>query len=56
MARSTLIAAAFSCLLCTAAAQPAAAQVPAGDTWRVTIAPYMMGAGLSGTPPSLARK
>ena len=56
MARSTLVAAAFSCLLYTAAAQPAAAQAPAGDTWRVTIAPYMMGAGLSGTTAVLGQE
>jgi hypothetical protein len=49
MSRSTLVAAAYSFLLYTAAAQPAAAQAAAGDTWRVTIAPCMMGAGPSGT-------
>ena len=56
MARSTVVAAAFSCLLYTAAAQPAAAQAPSGDTWRVTFAPYMMGAGLNGTTAVLGEE
>ena len=56
MARSTVVAAAFSCLLYTAAAQPAAAQAPSGDTWRVTFAPYMMGAGLNGTTAVLGQE
>jgi hypothetical protein len=55
MGRSTVVAAAFSCLLYTAAAQPAAAQAPADDRWHVTIAPYMMGAGLNGTAAVLGQ-
>jgi hypothetical protein len=31
------------------AASPAAAQAPAGDSWRVTIVPYFLGAGMNGT-------
>jgi len=31
------------------AASPAAAQAPAGDSWRVTVAPYFLGAGMNGT-------
>jgi len=49
MGRSILVTAAFCCLLYAAAAQPAAAQAPADDTWHVTIAPYMMGAAMKGT-------
>jgi hypothetical protein len=30
-------------------ASPAAAQAPAGDSWKVTVAPYFMGAGMNGT-------
>ena len=56
MGRPILVAAAYSFLLYTAAAQPAAAQAPAGDPWRVTIAPYMMGAGLGGTTAVLGEE
>lgn len=49
MNRSTLPIAVISCLLCAATAQPASAQAPAGDTWRVTVAPYLMGAAMNGT-------
>ena len=31
------------------AASPAAAQAPAGDSWRVTIVPYFLGAAMNGT-------
>jgi hypothetical protein len=31
------------------AASQAAAQAPAGDSWRVTVTPYMLGAGMNGT-------
>jgi len=31
------------------AASPAAAQAPAGDAWKVTITPYMLGAAMGGT-------
>ncbi len=31
------------------AASPAAAQAPAEDSWKVTIAPYFLGAGMNGT-------
>ena len=36
-------------LLMVIAASPAAAQAPAGDSWKVTIAPYLFGAGMNGT-------
>jgi hypothetical protein len=36
-------------LLVLAAARPAAAQAPASDGWDVTIAPYLMGAAITGT-------
>jgi hypothetical protein len=35
--------------LALASAAPLAAQTTAGDTWQVTIAPYFMGASMSGT-------
>ena len=31
------------------AASPAAAQTPAGDAWKVSVVPYLMGAAMSGT-------
>jgi len=40
---------ALSLLLTIMAALPAAAQAPAGDVWKITVAPYFMGAGLTGT-------
>jgi hypothetical protein len=36
-------------LLFLAATSPAGAQAPAEDSWKVTIAPYFLGAGMSGT-------
>jgi hypothetical protein len=36
-------------LLSFLVALPAAAQAPAGDSWKVTIAPYLFGAGMNGT-------
>ncbi|MCX6552417.1 MAG: hypothetical protein NTY02_15675 [Acidobacteria bacterium] len=40
---------ALTLLLSLAAAIPAAAQAPAGDAWRVTVMPYLLGASMSGT-------
>ncbi len=31
------------------AASPAAAQAPASDSWKITVAPYLFGAGMTGT-------
>jgi hypothetical protein len=39
----------FVLLLVVIAASPAAAQAPAGDGWKVVVAPYLMGAAMSGT-------
>ena len=36
-------------LLALIAPPPAAAQSPAGDTWKVTIEPYILGASMGGT-------
>jgi hypothetical protein len=36
-------------LLTVIAASPSVAQTPAGDSWKVTIAPYLFGVGLNGT-------
>jgi hypothetical protein len=36
-------------LIALAVASPAAAQAPAADSWKVTIAPYLFGAGMTGT-------
>jgi hypothetical protein len=36
-------------LLSLVAGPPAAAQAPAADSWKVTIAPYFIGAGMNGT-------
>jgi hypothetical protein len=36
-------------LLAVLAATPGLAQTPAGDSWKVTIAPYFMGAAMNGT-------
>jgi hypothetical protein len=44
----TSLSAAFL-LLTLIAASPAAAQAPAPDAWRVTVAPYFMGASMNGT-------
>ncbi|MGE5362186.1 MAG: hypothetical protein ACM3NQ_24475 [Bacteroidales bacterium] len=47
MSRTSLVA--LAVLLTVTAASTAAAQAPAGDSWKVTIAPYFFGAGMSGT-------
>ena len=49
MDRTILVATIITCFLTAAAPQPAAAQSPAGDTWHITIAPYMLGAAMNGT-------
>jgi len=36
-------------LLTVIAAFPAAAQAPAGESWKVTVAPYFLGASMNGT-------
>jgi hypothetical protein len=36
-------------IVALAAASPAAAQAPAQDSWKITVAPYLFGAGMSGT-------
>jgi hypothetical protein len=36
-------------LLTVIAASPAAAQAPAGDSWKITVAPYFLGASMNGT-------
>ena len=36
-------------VLTVIAASPASAQTPAGDAWKVTVAPYFIGAGMNGT-------
>jgi hypothetical protein len=41
--------AALMLFLIVIAASPTSAQVPAGDSWKVTVIPYFMGAGMSGT-------
>ena len=41
--------AALVLLLVVVAASPAAAQAPAGDSWKVTVAPYFLGAAMNGT-------
>jgi hypothetical protein len=38
------------------AVSPAAAQAPAGDSWKVTIVPYFMGAGMNGTTAVAGRE
>jgi hypothetical protein len=40
---------ALSLLLTLTAASAASAQAPAGDAWKVTVAPYFMGAAMNGT-------
>jgi hypothetical protein len=40
---------ALSLLLTLIAASAASAQAPAADSWKVTVAPYFMGAAMSGT-------
>ena len=46
--RNTLVVA-LVLVLSVIASSPAAAQAPAPDAWRVTVLPYLMGAGMSGT-------
>jgi hypothetical protein len=46
--RNTLVVA-LAVSLAIFAASPAAAQAPAGDSWKVTVVPYLMGAAMSGT-------
>jgi hypothetical protein len=36
-------------LLTVVAASPTAAQAPPGDSWKITVAPYLMGASMNGT-------
>lgn len=36
-------------LLSVVGVSPAAAQAPAGDSWKITVAPYLMGASMNGT-------
>jgi hypothetical protein len=40
---------AFVFVVAVLAATPGLAQAPAGDSWKVTIAPYFMGAAMNGT-------
>ena len=40
---------AFVVCLSVAVASPASAQAPAGEAWKVTVLPYLMGAAMSGT-------
>jgi len=40
---------AFAFVVAVLAATPGLAQAPAGDSWKVTIAPYFMGAAMNGT-------
>jgi len=40
--------AALVLLLTVITASPAAAQAPAADSWKITVAPYFMGAALNG--------
>jgi hypothetical protein len=47
MSRTPLVALAL--FLAIIAASTAAAQTPARDSWKVTIAPYLFGSGMSGT-------
>jgi hypothetical protein len=47
MRKNSLVAIAL--FLTVVAASPAAAQAPAGDAWKVTVAPYLMGASMNGT-------
>ena len=41
--------ASFVLVLAIMSTAPAAAQAPAADSWKVTIAPYLLGAAMSGT-------
>src|SRR5512137_75054 len=40
---------ALALLLTVITASPTAAQAPAGDAWKVTVVPYMLGASMNGT-------
>jgi hypothetical protein len=40
---------ALALVLTVIAASPAAAQTPAGDSWRVSVVPYFLGAAMNGT-------
>ena len=46
--RNTFVIALVVCLS-VVAASPASAQAPAGDAWKITVVPYLMGAAMSGT-------
>ena len=46
--RNVLVIALVVCLSAVAAS-PAQAQAPAGDSWKVTVMPYLMGASMNGT-------
>jgi len=37
-------------------ASPAAAQAPAGDSWKITVAPYFLGASMNGTTTVLGQE
>ena len=54
MRKITLVA--FVLILAAIAASPAAAQAPSGEGWRVTIKPYLLGAGMSGTTTVLGQE
>jgi hypothetical protein len=43
-------------LLIVITASPTAAQAPAGDSWKITVTPYFMGAGMSGTTAVLGQE
>jgi len=45
----TISSASLLLFLTLIAASPAAAQAPAGDAWKVTVTPYMLGASMNGT-------
>src|SRR5512136_1691645 len=47
MRRTPLVA--LVLLLIVIASSPTAAQAPAGDSWKITVAPYFMGAAMGGT-------
>ena len=46
--RNTFVIALVICLS-VAAASPASAQAPAGEAWKITVVPYLMGAAMNGT-------
>jgi hypothetical protein len=53
--RNTLVVA-LVLVLSVIASSPAAAQAPAPDAWRVTVMPYLLGAGMSGTAGVLGQE